>query len=173
MSKVLVVQPHKMLQQAIVVALFPEHQVQVLERIPATDPSAEVDVVIIDAGALDERGTLSADEVQAVQSWQTPIIWIGSESARQRAASKNRLQLAAPIKREELRAAVAESLRSRAVEPHAAEPATKRSAVVSARKKTAEPKADSLAADNEKEVIELVDVFEEISIGGDGEAEAK
>ena len=41
MTKILVIQPHKMLQQAIVVALFPDYHVQVSEKIPEAEPAAD------------------------------------------------------------------------------------------------------------------------------------
>jgi len=48
----LVIEPHKMLQHAFSVALFPEHQVQVMEMIPGAMAVKEFDAVVVDAGAL-------------------------------------------------------------------------------------------------------------------------
>ena len=171
MSRIFFVQPNKVLQQAVIVALFPEHQVRVFDKIPETEPSAHADLVIIDGGALRDRGWLSAGDIRAVQSWQIPTVWIGAEASEDRAAAKNRAQLTAPLKRDELRAAVTESLRSSLEQP-AAKPAVKVPRAPSAKKKTAAPNPDSLVADHGRDVIELVEVIEEIPDDGGNEAEA-
>ena len=165
MSKILVVQPYKMLQHAIVVALFPDHQVQVLEKIPAMDPSAQADAVIIDAGALREIG-LAGDELRGVQNWRIPVVLIGAEASGKR-ATKNCVQLAAPIKKDELRAALMESLRSSVVATAGAGPGPTR-----VEKKAAAPKPASIAAASGKEVIELVEVIEDLPEDGGNEVEA-
>ena len=162
MSRILVVQPSKMLQQAFVVALFPEHHVHVSEKIPDAGLAAESDLVIIDAAALRERDLLPAHEVRAAQSWRIPVVWIGVESLGDLAASRNLARLSAPVKRDELRTAVAEGLRAPSAAQVSPERAAKRSgSVVAAKKKTTEPKQDHLASDNDKKIIELVDVIDE------------
>ena len=162
MSRILVVQPSKMLQQAFVVALFPEHHVRVLEKIPDAVLAPEADLVIIDATALRERDLLPPHEVRAAQSWRIPVVWIGVESLGELAASKNLARLSAPVKRDELRTAVAESLRSPSAGQASPERAAKRAgSVVAARKKATEPKQDHVATDNDKKFIELVDVIDE------------
>jgi hypothetical protein len=162
MSRILVVQPCKMLQQAFAVALFPEHHVRVLEKLPEVDPSAEADLVIIDAGALRERGLLAGGEDRVVRTWQIPVVWIGSDGRGAEATARHRLLLSAPLKRDDLRAAVGEGLRS-SLEQTAAKPATKSPKAVPAKKKTAVPNPEPAVADNGKKIIELVEVIEEMS----------
>ncbi len=174
MSRILVVQPIKMLQQAFVIALFPEHHVRVLEKIPEAEPAAETDLVIVDAAALCERGSLPAQDVRAVQSWRIPVLWIGTEAVSGLAASKNLARLSAPVKREELRSAVTEGLRA-PPDHRSAQRAEKRSgSIVAAKKKTSEPKLDSADGDHDREIIDLVDVIEEVPEPGreDPEREA-
>jgi hypothetical protein len=161
MSRILVVQPYKMLQQAFAVALFPEHHVRVLEKLPGVDPSAEADLVIIDAGALREGGVLAGGEDRAVRTWRIPVVWIGSDARGAEATAQNRLLLSAPLKRDELRAAVGEGLRSSLEQT--AKPATKSTKAVSAKKKTAVPNPEPAVADNGTKIIELVEVIEEMS----------
>lgn len=174
MGRILVVQPVKMLQQAFVIALFPEHHVRVLEKIPEAEPAAETDLVIIDAAALRERSSLPAQDVRAVQSWRIPVLWIGAEAVSGLAASKNLAQLSAPVKRDELRSAVTEGLRAPADHGLAQRPEKQSGSIVAAKKKTSEPKLDSALGDHDREIIELVDVIDEVPEPGreDPEREA-
>ena len=77
MSKILVVEPYKILQRAIALSFFPDHLVEVTEEIP--DGSAieqrSYDVAIIDAGALREKNT-AGDLNRCLHEWRIPIIWI-------------------------------------------------------------------------------------------------
>ena len=51
MSKILVVEPYKILQRAIAVSFFPEHQVEVTEQVPEVSALEQraYDVAIVDA----------------------------------------------------------------------------------------------------------------------------
>jgi hypothetical protein len=155
-----------MLQQAFVIALFPEHHVRVLEKIPEAEP-AETDLVIVDAAALCERGSLPALDIGAVQSWRIPVVWIGAEVVSGLAASKNLARLSAPVKRDALRSAVTEGLRAPPADHGSAQRAEKRfDSVVAAKKKTSEPKLDSVTGGQDQKIIELVDVIEEVPGAG-------
>jgi hypothetical protein len=171
MSRILVVEPHRMLQQALVVALFPEHQGQVFARIPEGEVLAAADLLIIDAAALKALGALPTREVRAVQSCHVPVVWIDAETPPDTAAFTKLVRLAPPLKRDDLRAAAVECLRlSSAAEPFAA---PKPARAVAAKTKTIEPKPESAARDNDKEFIDLVDVFEEATERGEARAEAR
>jgi DNA-binding response OmpR family regulator len=164
MSKIFVIQPHKMLQHAIIAALFPEHDVKVVEKISEGEPLAEADLAIVDAGALRARGLLTTGAIRALQQWRVPVILIGAEILDDASTFKGCPRLAAPIKREELRATVAGALRSStaAVTDTAAfaKPATPSRA---AKQKASESKRDGADSGNSKEVIDLVDIIEETS----------
>ena len=173
MSNILIVEPHKMLQQAFVVALFPEHHVQVMEKLPDAESGTAADLVIIDAGALRARSLLTRDALSAVQSWGLPIIWIDTE-ALSGAAGSSLLHLSPPVKREELRTAVAACLQaSSAPKPSASSARASVRSDVAAEAKAAEPKRAAGGGDGEKEFIELVDVFDETSSADDGNVEAR
>ena len=165
MSRILVVQPHRMLQQAIVVALFPEHQVRLMEQIP--EAVADADLVIIDAAALRERNSLTGREIRVLENWNVPIVWIDAEAPREPDQGARLQLLTPPLKRDALRTVVADGLRLLPAQEPSADRAANRSAGANTRQ--AEPKPDGLAAGGNKEIIELVDVFEEIS--GPGERE--
>jgi hypothetical protein len=148
MSNILVVQPHRVLQHAFVIALFPEHHVQLTDNIPDAENIAQADLVIVDAGALRARQLLTGEELSRIQSWGVPVLWIEEN------ASGGGMHLTLPVSRDELRSAVANCLRS---------PSTPRSPVVRAAKGAERATPAVEATEAEKEVIELVDVFEEAS----------
>ena len=159
MSRILIVQPHRMLQQAFVVALFPEHEARVFDKIPATEALVAVDLLIIDAAALRGADALSTREIRAVQSCRVPVVWIDADAAALDTAAFTKLvRLVPPLKRDELRAAAAECLRLTVEQPSApSKPARK----LAAKTKAIEAKPENAAPENAAEFIELVDVFEE------------
>ena len=172
MSKILVVQPHRMLQQAFVVALFPEHDVQVLEKIPGDQAMSAVDLIIVDAPSLRSCNVLSNQEVRAIQDSRVPVLWIDAESPPDKPAWGQVATLAPPLTRDELRSAVADCLRLASAPETSAAP--KLSQTAPTKGKSAGPKATSVAAPGgDKKVIELVDVFEEAEPRDQSRAEAR
>jgi hypothetical protein len=63
-----------MLQQAIALALFPEHDVQVRQEIPAESDAEAFDVVMIDLSSNPEQAEL-------VARWNVPLIFIGPKES--------------------------------------------------------------------------------------------
>jgi hypothetical protein len=170
MSRILVVQPHRMLQQALVVALLPDHEVQVFDKIPAVEVLAAAELLIIDAAALWGGDAWSTRDVRAIQSCRVPLVWIDAQTPPDTAAFTNLVRLAPPLKRDELRAAAAECLRLTGARPSAA---SKPARTVAAKTKAIEPKSQTAAPDKAKEFIELVDVFEETPKRDEINAEAR
>lgn len=161
MSRIVLVEPVKMLQYAFVVALLPEHPVQVMEKLPDAETMAEADLVIIDAGTLRERDLLPLVEDCAAQSSQAPVLWVDVEASGAFAAAKNLTRLSAPVKRDELRSAVVENLRRASRSEASSEPAAIRTgAGVAAKTKIAGPHAGRVVAEHDTPLIELVDVIE-------------
>jgi DNA-binding NarL/FixJ family response regulator len=79
MSKIFLLEPHRVLQQAIALSLFPEHDVQVAEAAGAAAIDAlkdDIDLVIVDAAALREGDKLSAEMNRAIEASPVPIVWI-------------------------------------------------------------------------------------------------
>jgi hypothetical protein len=158
-----------MLQQAFVVALFPEHEVQVFDKVPAAGTLAAVDLLIIDAPALRGGDALSTREVRAIQSCRMPVVWIDTDAPPDTAAFTRLVRLSPPLKRDELRAAAAACLGSTAELTAVSKPAR----TVAAKTKTTEPTPQRAAPDNAKEFIDLVDVFEETPQRDEINAEAR
>ena len=112
MSKILVVEPRNMLQQAISLALFPDHEVQMSPLLSEGDAAMaqEFDLVIIDSAGLRATNSLSSQLVRAVQSWKVPTIWIDDAAARQAPVRDKLLVLNGPIQKEGLQSAVTKCL---------------------------------------------------------------
>ena len=109
MSKILLIQPHKMLQQAIALALFPNHDVHVSETVPASLEKS-FEAVIVDVTALRETSKLSSDSLKIIAGWTTPTIWIGDRESPQTPTRDTLVVMQTPIAKETLYASLAECL---------------------------------------------------------------
>ena len=107
MGKILVVEPYKILQRAIALSFFPEHQVEVTEEIPDMRALEQhsYEVAIIDAGALREKNT-AGDLNRRLQDWQIPIIWLEENISTSAPVRDNLVVLRKPIARNDLLAAL-------------------------------------------------------------------
>jgi hypothetical protein len=172
MSKILVVQPDRMLQQAFMLALCPEHEVQMFPVLPDATPTS-FDAAIIDVAALREYESLTAGDLRAIQTWQVPMVWIDSDVAALSADHRNALRLKRPVTKESLLKALAECLRPASI-TNGSQSSNPR--IVKAPTKT-KPKprksAASAPANNEGKFIELVDVVEEGTATGITVAQVK
>ena len=156
MSKVLLIEPDKMLRQAFTVALFPEFQIEVVEAMPDAAPK-DVDAMIVDAAALHELPK-SARIVRAVTGWHLPIIWIDGDQPGPAPDPARCIRLKRPVAKEALRRALAQCLSVTAAPKStvSAEPAK-----TPLGKKTRTKKAADIATSENRNFIELVDVVEE------------
>lgn len=153
MSKILIVEPHKMLRHAFAVALSPEHEIDIAKAFPPPDALKGIDMAIVDAASLRESAGVSAD-VSSVESWRLPIIWIDDKSA---GAAENLLCLKPPLDREALKRAVSQCSQQSDKKAPGAKPKSR----VPFASKSQPPKLSlPSAADDGKKFIELVDVVE-------------
>jgi hypothetical protein len=153
MSKILIVEPHKMLSHAFAVALSPDHEIEVVKAFASPETLTGVDVAIIDAASLRES-TGTAPDPSSAESWPMPIIWIDDNPG---SAAEKLLCLEPPVDREALKRAVAQCTQA----PEKMAPADKPKSRAPSVSKSKSP-AQSLpsAAEDEQKFIELVDVVE-------------
>jgi len=158
MSKILVVEPRNMLRQAISLALFPDHEVQVAPLLSEGSAAVaqEFDLVIIDSAALRATNSLSSQLVRAVQSWEVPTIWIDDGAARQAPARDKLVVLSGPIQKESLQSAVTKCL---GASPSKLDDTTGTSAKESMARK--EVRTVTASQSSGPQIIELVDVVAE------------
>lgn len=159
MSRVLIIQPHKMLQHAFSVAHFPEHQVQVMERIPDAAELKDVDLVIVDAAALRHRDSLAQRELSEVQRWKIPTIWLDKDADSQAPTREKLVLLQTLSGKDSLLKAMAECLGTPDTRNQAANPI--RSGTVLSTTEAAKQQGDTPATNAKENFIELVEVVEE------------
>ncbi|HEY5542306.1 MAG TPA: hypothetical protein VIM04_03490 [Candidatus Binatia bacterium] len=150
MSRILVVQPSKMLQQALAVVLASEHHVRVTGKLPESQTAPEADLAIVDAAALRDGDAAAMRGLDAIRSWRIPIVWIGAEAPPAESAPSKFVQLTPPLERESLKKALADCLGS---------PSSPQSPRIP-NAPAAPASKESVAADDQ-DVIELVEVVEE------------
>jgi hypothetical protein len=143
-----------MLQQAFIYALAPEHEIQLMDKI-AEAMMPDADIAIVADGALADREHTGAQRLDAIRSWQIPVVWLGSEPPPVAARPGKFVLLQPPLTRESLKKALAEI--SDPGQAAAAKP--KRGAGDT---KQAKPETEPGVIPLEKKnVIELVEVVEE------------
>jgi len=147
MSKIFLLEPHRVLQQAIALSLFPEHDVQVAEAADASAIGAlkdDIDLVIVDAAALRASDKLSPEMNRALEASPVPIVWIDESDSSHPKRDKLAVVLK-PIESGALQTALADLLA----------PASERKGG-----KSSPPKGK---ARKEAELIDLTEVVEEES----------
>ncbi len=160
MSRLLVIEPNLMLRYALAVALTPDHGMQFFDSLPESSSLAEFDAVIVDAATLRLAEKPPLFDLNAIERWQVPTVWIDDMEMSAPAGRANWVNLKPPLQRDQLLKALFECLNPPGGAPPAARKPEQRAATaVKARgKKSAESAAVPPAADN---IIELVEVVED------------
>jgi len=156
MSKILVIQPHRMLRQAITLFLFPAHEVQVTESVPQSLPAGDFDAVIVDAASLRETTGLDAKTMDRIQNLTVPTVWIDSRESTQRPKRDKLVIVQAPIDKEKLQSALAHCLNS----PITAKRNGTSTSPGEGKRRKEKEKGEPVATEN-LQVIELVDIVED------------
>jgi hypothetical protein len=159
MSKILLIEPSRMLQHAFVLALFPEHDIEIAADMRATlTHSSGVDLAIIDAATLRQRNPAPVDVPGTSANRPFPILWIDTTASTATSSSRT-TQLALPFSKEELRAAVGKLLQTAAVGNE--KEASRGNAPAAAPRHGRSPKSVASKGESDKKIIELVEVVEE------------
>lgn len=167
MGKILLVEPLRVVQQAIALALFPDHEVHLQESAGSAGPLAwkDYELVILDGTALRDLGQLTPELVRAVQAAKTPTLWLEEDEDQQPPRRANLVVIKKPIEREAFHSAVAELL-----SPTGSAKKGGKSVLLSATeaesRKGAANKAAEEPAQESFHFIDLVDVVEEEGPGG-------
>jgi DNA-binding response OmpR family regulator len=107
MSKILLIEPERILKQAITLFLFPEHEVEETSSQSADSSTLkEYDLLIIDGSALRDRNHLTQEFTRTVQGSDTPTVWLGEDESSLPFAREKLLFIKKPIEREEFLAAM-------------------------------------------------------------------
>jgi hypothetical protein len=160
MSKILIVQPHKMLRYAFAVALSSDYEIEISKAMPASEDLQGTHLAIVDAASLRECDLLTASELHAAQSWKVPAIWIDNDLKIQAPARDKWLRLNAPIDKETLKKTVAQCLGQSGANQPTSKTKSRAPSPAPSKAKPPEAKSSQSAADAEKKFIELVDIVE-------------
>jgi hypothetical protein len=160
MSTILFINGHRMLQQAVAVSLFPEHEVRVADTIPDPTAIGEVDVVIIDAASLEEGDGNIAQAARELPKGNVPLIWIEGPDSSPAPQRDKLVVVKTPVQKNALHAAVAELLSWSTGRPVSETPGGQSGGTSSKAVVEAKP-ADPAETPGDKKVIELLDVVEE------------
>lgn len=160
MGKILLIEPQKILRQAIGLALFPDHEVKVEEDI-ARDigSSKDYDLLIVDGAALRESNRLTPEAIRVIQSCKTPTLWLEEDPASHMIKREKLVVLKKPIERETFQSALNGLL------PSPAQSRERRGSLVAAAGKgsaaAARKKPGEASDQSAFQFIDLVDVVEE------------
>ena len=160
MSRLLVIEPNIMMRYGLAVALIPDHLAQFVDGLPEAPAFENVDGVIVDAAMLRQGARLTPVDLQAVDRWKVPTVWIDDLEPVSTPDRVNWVTLKMPVQRERLLKAVFDCINpasrstaaARRVETRTALPAKTRAKKIKA--------ADTPAADG-AHVIELVEVVDD------------
>ena len=156
MSKILLFEPSKLLQHACILALFPEHDVEIIHNVDSSTHGADADLAIIDAAALRIADAETKADNRS-RPWHLPTILIGAATISSSHFSEAAV-LSMPFTKEQLRAAITQILgrgsAKAAAHSHDSQEVRNRT----------KSKASNVISSNQdtgdRQVIELVEVFE-------------
>ena len=163
MSRVLVIEPQKILQQAIILSLFPEHDVELSidfsEKTTGVDRN--FDLVIVDAAALSDRNVLGGRWLGTVQNWKVPMIWIQDGGGPPIPSAGAMVVLQRPLQKQALQLAVIECLSAASTSRPDGPGASDTGSPVLSKASTDETRTALASELPAQRVIELVEVVEE------------
>jgi len=108
MSKILLIEPYKILRQAISLSLFPEHEVWAEENIDTAVASLkEYDLLIVDGAALREGGRLTPEVTRAIQASKIPVLWLEEEEGSKLPKNEKLVVVKKPIEKDTFQSALA------------------------------------------------------------------
>jgi hypothetical protein len=110
MTKILVIEPHRILQQGLAISLYPENDVQLMAAVPENISAKDFDAAVIDAASLRENNGLDATALRVIESWEKPTIWIQDEPSAPVRGGAKAATVKPPVARQALLAALRECL---------------------------------------------------------------
>ncbi len=165
MSKILLIEPYKMLRQAISLSLTPEHEVQVDEglssdRIGSLD---NYDLLIVDAAALRERGRLTAEVAGDIQACKAGVLWLEDDESSEAPKRDKLVRIRKPIEKGTFQAALSGLLSSEGVPKPETALGTAETPKPGRHEKAMDKKRAEVSDQTAFEFIDLVDVVQKES----------
>jgi hypothetical protein len=160
MSRLLVIEPNLMMRYGLAVALIPDHLAQFVDALPAAPALESVDGIIVDAAMLRQGARLTEVDLQAVDSWKVPTVWIDDLEPVSTPERVNWVTLKMPVQRERLLKAVFDCVNPASPSTAAAKRVESRTALP-AKTRAKKTKAAVSPAAGGADVIELVEVVDD------------
>lgn len=158
MSKILIVEPRRMLQQAMALVLAPDYELRFVARIPAVEDRSitEYDVVVVDVASLREQNGLGAQEISVLRDSGVSTLWIEDGDTGIVPKAGKEVIIQKPMERNALLSAVAKCVNP--ISPNGETFTQQKTNPATTKPGKKESEADGTP------VIELVDVVEEETI---------
>ncbi len=171
MSKILLIEPHKILRRAISLSLSTGHEVHVEESLSASGVGSlkDYDLLIVDGAALRENDQLTPEVVRAIQGCRTPTLWLEGEESSRFPKRDKLLIIRKPIEREAFQSALAGFLSSQITPKERAGPLVEGSAKRDKPKEALKKRSAEPSQQADFGFIDLVDIVEEQSPPRQGE----
>jgi hypothetical protein len=159
MGKILLIEPYKILQQAMGLFLLSEHEVQMEEGLSASGIGSfkDYDLLIVDGAALREREQLTPEVTRAVQGCKIPTLWLEDNEASQAPKREKLMIIKKPIEKDAFEASLAGLLSS----PVAKERKSPPISVIPKAETTKGMAKKRQAESSQLELIDLVYIVEE------------
>jgi len=166
MGKILLIEPHRVLQQAIALSLFPGHDVRVEDGAGASTAAVldGMDLVIVDAAALRASGRLSPELARSIQGSSIPTLWIDENESADPPKRDKLAVVMTPIENAAFQSALADLL------AYSSPQQERKKAALSGEQKAQKGKSK---VKTEGEPIELVEIVEEESSAENSETPKK
>lgn len=163
MGKILLIEPQRIVRQAISLCLFPEHEVRSEEGVTGSLAASfrDYDLLIVDGAALREKNQLTPELTRAIQECKTPTLWLEEDKPGQPLKCEKLLVVKKPIEREEFQSAVASFLAPSAIPKRRVRPSTPPGARMDAPGRETKKAAGESSQQETFQFIDLVDVVEE------------
>jgi len=148
-----------MLRHALAVALTPDHQAQFVDALPQAPALQNIDGIIVDAAMLRQGAKPSPVDLETVQRWRVPTLWIDDSEPALKPARVDWITVKMPVQRERLLKALFDCLNPAggSTAPRRSEAKTALPAKTRVKKNTEANTATKPASN----VIELVEVVED------------
>lgn len=163
MGKILLIEPQRIVRQAISMALFQQHEVRAEQTLgaPLLAAITEYDLLIIDGAALREDKQLTAELTRAIQDCKTQTLWLDDAGAAQAPKREKLLVLQKPIEKEPFHSAVEGFLSGETTPPARTRPSQAAEPKAPQGKREPKKKTAARLEQGSFQFIDLVDVAEE------------
>ena len=174
MEKILLIGPNRILNQAVSLYLYPQHDVQVRSDLEDLDPKSlqEYNLIIVDSPAGADAKSATA-VTRSIQKLKTPTLWLELEGCIPCPKREQILSVKMPIEREVFQKALDQLLSS---DPQSKKERSSLAAWIAGKKasrKMGARKRESNVPPENTQLIDLVDVVDEETKSTPGQEKLK